>query len=156
MMLCPICDSELTETEYCSKIYSVNNKYCPHCHSFHITKQNIEDVEYYNKIYHADFKYKIGELKRKLLQFFPVFAFRSMARFDFLKKHVEVKSLSTIIEIGGGTGETFWVFNKKISSSATRSLNRVMQWVYLTGIYVLLTIYSRTLMFNVLTNLTLC
>lgn len=113
MMLCPICDSELTETEYCSKIYSVNNKYCPHCHSFHITKQNIEDAEYYNKIYHADFKYKIGELKRKLLQFFPVFAFRSMARFDFLKKHVEVKSLSTIIEIGGGTGETFWVFNKK-------------------------------------------
>lgn len=113
MIQCPICDSELSETEYFNKIYSVNNNYCSHCHSFHITKQSAKDAEYYNRIYHADFKYKIGELKRKLLLFFPVFAFRSVARFDFLKKHVNVKAFSTIIEIGGGTGETFWVFNKK-------------------------------------------
>ncbi len=115
MTHCPICDSLLSETEYTNKIYSQNNSYCSQCHSFHIMQQSEEDSEYYNKTYHADFKYKVSNMKRDILRFFPVFAFRSMARYDFLKKYIPVRNIKTILEIGGGTGETFWVFNKKNS-----------------------------------------
>lgn len=105
---CPVCSSEMTETEYFSKIFKQNNFYCPHCDSYHITDE-IDTSDYYAHEYHADFKYgNLPKIFRKL----RITGNRAVARFLYFKNHVDIKKNLRILEIGGGKGDNFTVFDK--------------------------------------------
>lgn len=110
--LCPICHAQMQRTEYYNEIYKTFNYFCSCCDSFHIVDQ-FNDEEYYTNQYHDNFRYKLNLFKYKMIRVLPFFAYRSTSRFDFLKKYILLPKKVDILEIGGGTGEHFIVFNRR-------------------------------------------
>ena len=55
-MNCPICQHELTRTDYYNKIFKTYNYYCSNCNSYHITEE-INAADYYANEYHKGFSY---------------------------------------------------------------------------------------------------
>jgi hypothetical protein len=106
--LCPICKSEMNETDFYNKIFKINNLYCNNCNSYHIVNE-IDTSEYYANEYHKNFKY--GNLP-KIFQKLGITGNRAIARFVYFKKKINLKKNLTFVEIGGGKGDNFTVLNK--------------------------------------------
>lgn len=109
-MNCPICANTLVGSNIINKIYSQENLYCEACNSYHIPEQ-IDDKAYYENEYHDNFQYKQSAFKYRMTRLFPALAYRAMARYDYLKRHIALKKHSQFIEVGGGSGENFLVFD---------------------------------------------
>jgi hypothetical protein len=103
----------MAKTDSFNSKYGQYCAYCSSCHYYAVPSESPEDKNYYANNYHSEFKYSIRDYKNKLLRYLPIFAFRSIARLGYLEQRIDTRTLEVALEIGGGTGETFWVFSKK-------------------------------------------
>ncbi|MBK8805465.1 MAG: hypothetical protein IPO21_01965 [Bacteroidales bacterium] len=108
--LCPVCNSNVIETQYFNNVYKDNNYYCESCNSYHVFKK-IDDSAYYKENYHEKFNYKLSSFKYKLISLLPFIAYRSTSRLVYLKSKLKKIKFKNILEIGAGAGEHFIVFN---------------------------------------------
>lgn len=111
-MNCPICNAPMEPSSIQNKIYQQENMYCPSCDSYHIAEQ-IDDKEYYENEYHQNFNYKQSAIQRFAAKNFPFLAYRASSRYDYLNKKIKIEKQASFIEIGGGSGENYQVFDKK-------------------------------------------
>ena len=109
-MKCPICSAELSSTGIKNEIFNSENFYCSFCHSYHILDK-IDDSEYYADKYHSAFNYK-----KIILPIFTKLGLvgnRCVSRYLYINKYIQLPSKMKYLEIGGGSGENFIIYNTK-------------------------------------------
>jgi hypothetical protein len=107
-MICPVCSSKLTSTGVLNGIFKAENLYCNSCNSYHIASK-IDDLEYYANQYHSAFNYK--RIVSSIIYKMGLVSNRCISRFNYSKKYIPFYPKMNILEIGGGSGENFIVFN---------------------------------------------
>ncbi|MBE9468216.1 MAG: class I SAM-dependent methyltransferase [Bacteroidetes bacterium] len=105
---CPICSSELIKTGYRNIIFNAENYYCSNCHSYHIMSY-FDFSDYYAKQYHDDFSFVKAKKHYKLFCGFQ--NSRAYSRCRFFRKHTQKQRFDNFLEIGGGNGQNFLVFD---------------------------------------------
>lgn len=108
-MNCPLCNNGLEKTNFKNSIFKENNYFCKVCNSYHIV-ENIDISDYYKEEYHQNYKYsnKLVDVFQKL----NLSGNRALANFKYFSERVNNKKGESFIEIGGGTGEKYIIFNK--------------------------------------------
>ncbi len=109
-MNCPICSAKLSSTGIKNKIFNSDSYYCNACHSYHILDK-IDDSEYYAEKYHTAFNYK--KIVSAIINKLGLVSNRCISRYRYIKKHVRFSSKMSYLEIGGGSGENFVIYNAR-------------------------------------------
>jgi hypothetical protein len=106
-MNCPICSNKLKETGKINPIFNRPLFFCDTCVSWHII-ENVDVSTYYKEEYHKNYQYKINFLRKLNLT-----GNRAIANYAYFNKNFKISIGEEFIEIGGGTGDKFIIFNKK-------------------------------------------
>lgn len=109
MEKCPICNAEMENTKIMNTVLNEYNYFCSACDSYHIINK-VDVSKYYQEEYHTKFSYKNN--LQKVISLLNFSGNRTKAHFKYLNSNIRLNKGENFIEIGGGTGEKYVVFNK--------------------------------------------